>query len=181
MLEGDAHPGLYYLQYVDCVMPTNEHVESGLHDHRRVDEPGLANRSRKDGDAVRTRGVQLSSESLGICGVLDLIEERQDEWYPVETKHGGAPRDEAGRPTTWENDAVQLCAQGMLLEEAYGRPVTGDGFLYNMVRAIVGTLVEVGKGSRDVGWPAEVLAKRDRRCAGQTAPPRGLFLVRVDY
>jgi tRNA pseudouridine38-40 synthase len=59
--------------------------------------------------------------------------------------------------------------------------VTGDGFLYNMVRAIVGTLVEVGKGSRDVGWPAEVLAKRDRRCAGQTAPPHGLFLVRVDY
>ena len=59
--------------------------------------------------------------------------------------------------------------------------VTGDGFLYNMVRAIVGTLVEVGKGSRDVGWPAEVLERRDRRFAGQTAPPHGLFLVRVHY
>jgi tRNA pseudouridine38-40 synthase len=59
--------------------------------------------------------------------------------------------------------------------------VTGDGFLYNMVRAIVGTLVEVGKASRDVGWPAEVLAQCDRRVAGQTAPPHGLFLVRVDY
>ena len=59
--------------------------------------------------------------------------------------------------------------------------ITGDGFLYNMVRAIVGTLVEVGKGSRDVAWPAEVLAARDRRLAGQTAPPQGLFLIRVDY
>lgn len=59
--------------------------------------------------------------------------------------------------------------------------VAGDGFLYNMVRAIVGTLVEVGRGSRDVTWPAEVLAARDRRKAGQTAPPHGLFLVRVDY
>ena len=59
--------------------------------------------------------------------------------------------------------------------------VTGDGFLYNMVRAIVGTLVEVGRGTRDVGWPAGALAKRDRRVAGQTAPPHGLFLVRVDY
>jgi tRNA pseudouridine38-40 synthase len=59
--------------------------------------------------------------------------------------------------------------------------VAGDGFLYNMVRAIVGTLVEVGKGSRDVSWPAEVLAARDRRLAGQTAPPQGLFLVRVEY
>ncbi len=59
--------------------------------------------------------------------------------------------------------------------------VTGDGFLYNMVRAIVGTLAEVGKGSRDATWPAEVLAARDRRLAGQTAPPQGLFLVQVEY
>lgn len=59
--------------------------------------------------------------------------------------------------------------------------VAGDGFLYNMVRAIVGTLVEVGRGGRDVSWPAEVLAARDRRQAGQTVPPHGLFLVSVQY
>ena len=59
--------------------------------------------------------------------------------------------------------------------------VAGDGFLYNMVRAIVGTLVEVGRGTRDANWPAQVLAARDRRQAGQTAPPHGLFLVSVDY
>jgi tRNA pseudouridine38-40 synthase len=59
--------------------------------------------------------------------------------------------------------------------------VSGDGFLYNMVRAIVGTLVEVGKGARDATWPAEVLAARDRRQAGQTVPPHGLFLVNVQY
>jgi tRNA pseudouridine38-40 synthase len=59
--------------------------------------------------------------------------------------------------------------------------VAGDGFLYNMVRTIVGTLVEVGVGKRDVNWPAEVLAAKDRRRAGQTAPPHGLFLLSVDY
>jgi tRNA pseudouridine38-40 synthase len=59
--------------------------------------------------------------------------------------------------------------------------IIGDGFLYNMVRTIVGTLVEVGKGGRDVAWPAAVLAARDRRKAGPTAPPQGLFLVRVKY
>lgn len=59
--------------------------------------------------------------------------------------------------------------------------VCGDGFLYNMVRTIVGTLVEVGIGKRDRGWPAEVLNACDRRKAGQTAPPHGLFLVWVDY
>src|SRR3954469_479914 len=59
--------------------------------------------------------------------------------------------------------------------------VAGDGFLYNMVRTIVGTLVEVGAGKRDITWPAKVLAAQDRRKAGQTAPPHGLFLVHVDY
>lgn len=59
--------------------------------------------------------------------------------------------------------------------------VEADGFLYNMVRNIVGTLVEVGKGKQPVAWPADVLAKRDRREAGMTAPAQGLFLVGVEY
>ncbi len=59
--------------------------------------------------------------------------------------------------------------------------VEADGFLYNMVRAIVGTLVEVGRGVRSETWPCEVLAALDRSAAGMTAPPEGLCLVRVDY
>lgn len=59
--------------------------------------------------------------------------------------------------------------------------VTGDGFLYNMVRAIAGTLVEVGRGAREPGWVAEVLAARDRGAAGPTAPAQGLVLLRVEY
>ncbi len=116
-------PRLYYLQYVDCVMPTNEHVEAGLHDHRRVDDPDLARRTRKEAGADRTRSVPLSSDALGLGGVLDVVEEKDGACYPVETKHGSAPRDEAGRPTTWDNDAVQLCGQALLMEEAFGQPV----------------------------------------------------------
>lgn len=59
--------------------------------------------------------------------------------------------------------------------------VTADGFLYNMVRNLVGTLARVGQGREAVDWPAEVLAGGDRRRAGPTAPPQGLFLVSVDY
>ncbi len=59
--------------------------------------------------------------------------------------------------------------------------IEADGFLYNMVRAIVGTLVEVGRGARGEDWPAAVLAAADRRVAGPTAPPQGLFLVKAVY
>jgi len=59
--------------------------------------------------------------------------------------------------------------------------VEANGFLYNMARAIVGTLVEVGRGAKPESWPAEVLRAADRRAAGPTAPPQGLFLVEVDY
>lgn len=59
--------------------------------------------------------------------------------------------------------------------------VEADGFLYNMVRNIVGTLVEVARGKRPPEWIDEVIAARDRDTAGPTAPAKGLFLVRVDY
>jgi tRNA pseudouridine38-40 synthase len=59
--------------------------------------------------------------------------------------------------------------------------VQGGGFLYNMVRNLVGSLLEVGYGKRPPAWIAEVLAARDRRAAGPTAPPHGLYLMRVLY
>jgi tRNA pseudouridine38-40 synthase len=59
--------------------------------------------------------------------------------------------------------------------------VTGDGFLRHMVRNIVGTVVDVGQRRRSVDSVTAVLAGRDRKRAGPTAPAHGLFLVRVDY
>jgi tRNA pseudouridine38-40 synthase len=59
--------------------------------------------------------------------------------------------------------------------------VRGDGFLYNMVRAIAGTLVEVGRGRRPATFARDALLARDRGAAGPTAPPQGLFLMEVFY
>ncbi len=75
----------------------------------------------------------------------------------------------------------------------YGRPhgyvdrpfivfeVMADGFLYNMVRAIVGTLTDIGRGKQPPEYMARVVASQDRTKAGMTAVPNGLYLVQVDY
>lgn len=57
----------------------------------------------------------------------------------------------------------------------------GDGFLYNMVRIIVGTIIMVGRGKISPERLAEILLAKDRNLAGKTAPPQGLFLEKVDY
>jgi tRNA pseudouridine38-40 synthase len=59
--------------------------------------------------------------------------------------------------------------------------VEADGFLYNMVRSIAGTLMNVGRGYWPVSKVSEILLAEDRKQAGPTAPARGLFLMRVVY
>jgi len=59
--------------------------------------------------------------------------------------------------------------------------VEADGFLYNMVRAIVGTLLRIGNQQLPPEYLAEVISSMDRGMAGSTAPAEGLYLVRVDY
>ena len=59
--------------------------------------------------------------------------------------------------------------------------VRGDGFLHHMVRNLVGTFLEVGRGNRDETEIEAVLRSRSREQAGPTAPAQGLFLVQVEY
>jgi tRNA pseudouridine38-40 synthase len=87
----------------------------------------------------------------------------------------GSPRDSTVRTIT----AIEIGPTGTETPCRVTIEVTGDGFLYNMVRNIVGTLIDVGVGRRREAWITEVLAARDRQAAGQTAPPQGLMLVEV--
>lgn len=59
--------------------------------------------------------------------------------------------------------------------------VEGDGFLYNMVRIMVGTLLHIAAGKLPKGSIPGILASRDRQRAGKTVPAKGLYLTRVDY
>ena len=65
--------------------------------------------------------------------------------------------------------------------EVIGVFLSADSFLHHMVRNIVGTLVEIGRGHSHPEWMADLLLGRDRRLAGATAPPDGLYLLRVTY
>lgn len=59
--------------------------------------------------------------------------------------------------------------------------VKGDGFLYKMVRNMVGTLIEVGLGRKSVSDTRKILRGRNRKLAGRTAPAHGLCLIKVNY
>ena len=73
--------------------------------------------------------------------------------------------------------AAELTRQGALLTLT----VSGNAFLYNMVRIIAGTLMEIGKGKLGADAFAAALRTGDRLALGPTAPPQGLTLLRVDY
>ena len=76
--------------------------------------------------------------------------------------------------TIW---SLELSRQGPVIEIE----VMGNGFLYNMVRIITGTLIEVGRGRRKPLEIKEILNAKDRNKAGPTALPKGLFLTEVFY
>lgn len=87
--------------------------------------------------------------------------------------NAGSPR----RSTVRHVRQVRIVAR----RERFAIVVAGDGFLYNMVRTIAGTLLAVGKGGMTPDHVSSALEARDRKLAGPTAPASGLYLARVLY
>lgn len=99
-------------------------------------------------------------------------------------KHDFASFQSAGSDrTTTDRDVMRLDVADEFINGFPGLKIviTADGFLYNMVRNIVGTLIPVGKGRQEIAWVAWVRDQHDRKCAGQTAPGHALFLHDVVY
>lgn len=112
-----------YWMFVEYEYADNDHTIEGTLGHARVHTEGQTSR----GDLLQLRSAYLYSRRYRICGKADLIEERQGDVYPVEYKKG--------RLGTWTNDALQLCAQALCLEEmledASGTPRRiAEAFIY---------------------------------------------------
>ena len=84
---------------------------------------------------------------------------------------------EEGKNTVRRLFAVAVESEGTTVTLTF----TGNGFLYNMVRILAGTLIEVGRGKYPPEWVGEALATRDRTATGPTAPAKGLMLMKVIY
>ena len=85
---------------------------------------------------------------------------------------------------TSSKSSVRTIYKAEIIEKENDRiwvELTGNGFLYNMVRIICGTLVEVGIGNVKPEEIVEIIKGKDRMKAGKTLPPQGLYLVEVKY
>ena len=107
------------------------------------------------------------NKATSVRTILDAVIERKTEPAPWKTTESWIPSD--ARPH--EDPEHPLITF----------EVEADGFLYNMVRTIVGTLLRIGNSQRPASSMADVIQSMDRGTAGSTAPAHGLYLVQVDY
>jgi tRNA pseudouridine38-40 synthase len=107
------------------------------------------------------------NKATSVRTIMDVSLERVPMWSMWSGAHQWQPTDPRAHQCP---DSPLICFE-----------VMADGFLYNMVRAIVGTLLRIGTGQRTVEYMAEVIASMDRGKAGSTAPAQGLYLVNVEY
>jgi tRNA pseudouridine38-40 synthase len=120
--------------------------------------------------AFQAAGSSVATTERAIASSL-VLRQAQDE----RSNLPGQPQDERSLVVSPEP------VEGSNHEPVIVYEVTGSGFLRHMVRIIVGSLIEIGRGRQPVEWIGAAIASRERVCAGPTAPPHGLFLVRVDY
>jgi CRISPR-associated protein Cas1 len=106
-------PRLFFLEWVDQLWADSADTAEGDWQHRRVDAGGGAAPLPAEGALKQARSVELASERLGITAKLDLLEAAGGGVVPVDTKKGH-PRPGGG---PWEADAIQVCAQVLLLRD----------------------------------------------------------------
>lgn len=120
----------------------------------------------------------MKQAAAALCGTHDFTSfSASDPDLTQRASSENSPDEPAGRDPIKTIHASTITRRDNLLIYR----VTGSGFLHHMVRNIVGTLVDIGRGALIPDDIPSILAARDRSTAGPTAPPQGLYLVEVIY
>ena len=112
-------PRLFYYQWVENVFVDSADTVEGKRAHRNVDAPSrVKDPTRLDlPEGSTLRSLKLESRSLGLVGVIDIVEDAGDGAEIIDYKKGAARRDENGERCAKDNDAMQVVAYALLLEE----------------------------------------------------------------
>ena len=112
-------PRLFYFQWVENIFQENADTVTGSDVHRNVDVPSKLNDPKELGlpEGSKMRSLRLESETLGLIGVVDIVEGGPDGAEVIDYKKGSARRDSEGVRVAKEPDAMQVTAHAMLLRE----------------------------------------------------------------
>jgi CRISPR-associated protein Cas1 len=120
-------PRLFYFQWVENIFQENADTVAGSHVHRNVDAPSRLEDPKELGlpEGSKVRSLRLESESLGLIGVVDIVEGGPDGAEIIDYKKGSARRDAEGDRVAKEPDAIQVAAHALLLREQGVNAVRG--------------------------------------------------------
>ena len=112
-------PRLFYFQWVENIFQENADTVAGSHVHRNVDAPSKLDDPKELGlpEGAKLRSLRLESESLGLIGVVDIVEGGPDGAEIIDYKRGSARRGAEGERVAKEPDAMQVAAHALLLRE----------------------------------------------------------------
>ena len=120
-------PRLFYFQWVENIFQENADTVAGSQVHRNVDAPSRLNDPKELGlpEGAKLRSLRLESETLGLIGVVDIVEGGPDGAEIIDYKRGSARRNSEGEREAKEPDALQVAAHALLLREQGVNAVRG--------------------------------------------------------
>jgi CRISPR-associated protein Cas1 len=180
-------PRLFYFQWVENIFQESADTVAGSTTHRNVDEPSKLDEEKVKAlgenlpEGARLRSLRLESETLGIVGVMDLVEGGPDGAQIVDYKKGSARRNSEGEREAREPESIQVGAYALLLQER-GVKVSGAMIYYaaDKRRVPVEISEDLLSKTRQAITDAKTLAasghcppplKNDARCLGCSAYP----------
>ena len=155
----------YHIQTGRTPLPTRRLYSHWLPHHLDVDAMNEAAQYLVGTHDFKSFCAAQTQVKTTVRTVLGITVEQKEDGCCVENVDAGGQKE--------KSDAA--CSQSIVIR------VEGEGFLYNMVRIISGTLIKVGLHGWTPEYVKEILESRDRTRAGETAPAKGLFLKKIEY